>query len=250
MSFFRALRLSFVSGYQLRIELEGEIFGELDLTDALCIPAFEALRSEAMFRSGQIDTDGVITWPCGIGIETQRLFKHLKLQMFEMGAEFTMSGARWRCTDLGTRTIAAIKLDRGDDSPWYRGPPYAVAEMVIDEYDLEACELLPEYMLRARKRFDELGCSPGTREIDGLLKPRGEIRHPFWARRKDDGVARVGRGPVSVSRSELEAVLRERRQDPSTVLRWPPSRKVWLQLEELFDQYIAHESPTNTRRKQ
>lgn len=63
----------------------------------------------------------------------------MKHSDFRIGLEFMMSGARWRCTDLGTRTIIAIKLDQEDES-WYNGPPYAVAEMVIDEYDLDACE--------------------------------------------------------------------------------------------------------------
>lgn len=60
---------------------------------------------------------------------------------FRIGLEFTMSGARWRCTDVGLRTICAIKLDRGDESGWYEGPPYAVAEYCLDENDMEACEV-------------------------------------------------------------------------------------------------------------
>lgn len=51
-----------------------------------------------------------------------------------------MGDHRWRCTDIGTRTVCAIKLDAPDDS-WYRGPPYAVAEMCLDENDLKACFL-------------------------------------------------------------------------------------------------------------
>lgn len=59
---------------------------------------------------------------------------------FKIGMEFMMNGARWRCTDVGTRIIAAIKLDRADDTAWYNGPPYAVAEYCLDEDDFEACE--------------------------------------------------------------------------------------------------------------
>lgn len=59
---------------------------------------------------------------------------------FSIGTEFTTATGRWRCTDIGTRTIIAIKLDRPDDPSWYNGPPYAVAESVFDEYDLEGCE--------------------------------------------------------------------------------------------------------------
>lgn len=62
-------------------------------------------------------------------------------EQFRVGLEFQLSGARWRCTDVGTRTIAAIKLDAADPS-WYYGPPYAVAEHVLDENDQEGCELI------------------------------------------------------------------------------------------------------------
>jgi hypothetical protein len=31
---------------------------------------------------------------------------------FTIGGEFFMGEGRWRCTDVGTRTIAAIRLDR------------------------------------------------------------------------------------------------------------------------------------------
>lgn len=67
----------------------------------------------------------------------------MKLEEFSIGLEFLMSGNKWRCTDIGTRTIIAIKLDK-DDQSWYNGPPYAVKEMVIDEYDLPACEIIHE----------------------------------------------------------------------------------------------------------
>ncbi|MGH6899756.1 MAG: hypothetical protein ACREJ5_24935 [Geminicoccaceae bacterium] len=65
----------------------------------------------------------------------------MRHQDFRIGLEFMTATGRWRCTDVGTRTIAAIKLDRPDDSSWFNGPPYAVAEQVFDEYDIEACWL-------------------------------------------------------------------------------------------------------------
>ncbi|WP_257540232.1 hypothetical protein [Sphingobium sp. CFD-1] len=51
----------------------------------------------------------------------------MKQADFVIGGEFMMSGSRWRCTDVGTRIVVAIKLD-APDSNWYNGPPYAVAE--------------------------------------------------------------------------------------------------------------------------
>jgi hypothetical protein len=63
---------------------------------------------------------------------------------FVIGGTFWCSGSRWRCTDIGTRVIVAIKLNHDDDPSWYNGPPYAVAELVFDEYDMEACSLGPD----------------------------------------------------------------------------------------------------------
>ena len=54
----------------------------------------------------------------------------MKLSEFKIGMEFEMSGQRWRCTDVGTRTIAAICLDDipQDDPSWLNGPPYSARE--------------------------------------------------------------------------------------------------------------------------
>jgi hypothetical protein len=59
-----------------------------------------------------------------------------------IGLEFHTATGRWRCTDAGTRVAVAIRLDAPDPS-WYDGPPYAVAESVFDEDDLEGCTLSP-----------------------------------------------------------------------------------------------------------
>lgn len=67
----------------------------------------------------------------------------MQLSDFSIGLEFYMGDARWRCTDIGSRTVIAIKLDAPDES-WYNGPPYGVVEYVIDEYDFGGCSLEPE----------------------------------------------------------------------------------------------------------
>ncbi|MCZ6873480.1 MAG: hypothetical protein O7G88_08105 [bacterium] len=60
---------------------------------------------------------------------------------FTLGMEFLCSGKRWRCTDIGTRTVIAICLDDHPGDPsWYHGPPYAVAESVFNEDDLPTCD--------------------------------------------------------------------------------------------------------------
>jgi hypothetical protein len=67
----------------------------------------------------------------------------MDLNEFSIGLEFWMSNSQWRCTDVGTRTVIAIKIDKLDHS-WYKGPPYAVAEHVLDEYALEVCSLIKD----------------------------------------------------------------------------------------------------------
>lgn len=59
---------------------------------------------------------------------------------FRIGEEFVTATGRWRCTDIGTRVIIAIQLGASDSS-WYNGPPFAVMEVVFDEYDLRGCSL-------------------------------------------------------------------------------------------------------------
>jgi hypothetical protein len=85
----------------------------------------------------------------------------MKLAEFKVGEEFWCDGRQWRCTDIGTRTVVAIRLDQvevGSNVPelrrtldrteaeaegWFNGPPYAVAERVFDEYDQDGCTLTP-----------------------------------------------------------------------------------------------------------
>jgi hypothetical protein len=86
----------------------------------------------------------------------------LKHADFKIGREFWCAGKRWRCTDIGTRTIVAIRVDQvelGSNVPklrrtlcgakaeaegWFRGPPYAVAENVFDEDSQVDCTLTCE----------------------------------------------------------------------------------------------------------
>ena len=85
----------------------------------------------------------------------------MKHREFLIGVEFWCGDHRWRCTDVGSRTIAAISLEpqelveisnAGGDAPfgrlyissdpsWLLGPPYKAAEVLFDEYDIEGCSL-------------------------------------------------------------------------------------------------------------
>jgi hypothetical protein len=92
----------------------------------------------------------------------------MKLSDFNIGESFWNETGEWRCTDIGSRVVVAIKLgpreivrmDRvdgelretrymDDDPSWLNGPPYAVAEIVFDEYDFETC-----YPTEAEMRAD------------------------------------------------------------------------------------------------
>ena len=81
-------------------------------------------------------------------------FDDLK-NMLKIGSEFSTGGGQFRVTDIGTRTVTAIRVDRvelGDGTVldreaaeaagWFNGPSYAVAETVFDEDDYEAIEPL------------------------------------------------------------------------------------------------------------
>lgn len=57
-----------------------------------------------------------------------------------IGSEFKTPVGTWRVTDIGTRTVIAIRIDRAKDESWLVGPPYPVPECVFDEYDLPDCE--------------------------------------------------------------------------------------------------------------
>jgi hypothetical protein len=87
----------------------------------------------------------------------------MKHDEFRIGQQFRCGGRRWRCTDVGSRVIAAICLEphevvtvetdkdnpanrreyrsMTDDPSWLIGPAYKVAEEVFDEYDIEGCSL-------------------------------------------------------------------------------------------------------------
>jgi hypothetical protein len=84
----------------------------------------------------------------------------MKHSDFIIGCTFRCSDRVWRCTDIGTRTIIAIRIESietvvsgsegqqgrrtlsqsgAEAGGWFKGPPYAVAEEVFDEIDIEGC---------------------------------------------------------------------------------------------------------------
>jgi len=60
---------------------------------------------------------------------------------FRIGTIFRSGSGRWLCTDVGQRTICAIRYTpRRPDK--MNGPPYIMTESVWDEYDIEGVEIL------------------------------------------------------------------------------------------------------------
>ena len=85
----------------------------------------------------------------------------MKHSDFTLGTVFWSSGRQWRCTDVGSRVIVAIRIDaveigsnelsrrrtlnreQAEAKGCFNGPPYAVAEFVFDKDDIEGCSLEP-----------------------------------------------------------------------------------------------------------
>lgn len=131
---------------------------------------------------------------------------------FHIGLEFFCGPFRYRCTDIGSRTVAAIRLVE-DDPIWYAGPPYMVREVVLDEIDLQDAFLSDEASIEARLQSVRSAEHPGYAHGDvcrmmaekladepyprgrrllefDRVRADGEILHPYAARREgDEGAA-------------------------------------------------------------
>jgi hypothetical protein len=70
----------------------------------------------------------------------------------KIGMDFWSDGGHCRCT----RTVIAIKLNQLDTRN-YSGPPYMVAESVLDEFDLKTCYLTRE---ERDAEFDDVDDGP------------------------------------------------------------------------------------------
>lgn len=81
----------------------------------------------------------------------------MKHSEFKIGEKFRRGGSVWKTTDIGTRVIVAIRIDRifltgangnpgrllkgieAEAEGWFDGPPYGVEEQVFDEDDMKGC---------------------------------------------------------------------------------------------------------------
>jgi hypothetical protein len=234
----RVIELTSLGAYRLRIEMQDRLLGVIDIEHEVQLPSFAALRDPRELAGSYIDPVGVVVWPSGAALDPNRLHQRLKLQQFVIGSEFEMSGARWRCTDVGTRMLAAIKLEHDDDPRLYNGPPYAVVETVIDEYDLDACTLTPLHQLQARERACTADGRP-TRLDRSLLRRREEILEPVWFRYGPGGLKRVGRGARVIERAELEVIAQRDPLVASLLTGKPSLRAVTAQARRMMDEYAA-----------
>ena len=118
----------------------------------------------------------------------------MKHSDFRIGLEFVGSnGRRWRCTDVGTRTILAISLDR-ENPDWYQGPPYIAKEIVFDEAEIVHCHLTIEEAIAAAVLDKETSGRPGypSEAVQRMMKARRVHRYPHegvlrFDRRRGDG---------------------------------------------------------------
>lgn len=104
----------------------------------------------------------------------------MKLSDFHIGLEFlAAAGFRWRCTDVGTRTITAIQVDRADPN-WYQGPPYIAKEVVFDEDEIERCDLSETDAIASAVREHEASRHPGypAKAVRRMMKELGAHRYP------------------------------------------------------------------------
>ncbi|ARB46080.1 hypothetical protein [Alloalcanivorax xenomutans] len=131
----------------------------------------------------------------------------MKHSDFYIGLEFLgRAGFRWRCTDVGTRTIIAIQVDKNDPN-WYQGPPFIAKEVVFDEKDIPHCFLTETEAITSAIREHNTSGHPGYpseavfRMMDersahhyphkGVLRfdrkrADGEILHPYAGRKEGD----------------------------------------------------------------
>ncbi len=100
----------------------------------------------------------------------------MKLCDFDIGSEFlTSTWHRWRCTDVGRRTILAIELDPDLDEAWLAGPPYVVREVVFDEIEMErAFRSTDEAISQSLKALDDES-HPGIPAEAARLMLRAEL---------------------------------------------------------------------------
>ena len=90
----------------------------------------------------------------------------MKLSDFVIGEDFLTAIGPWRCTDIGSRTITAVRWPDPRQAPrehaqrelWLAGPPYVLPEVVFDEKEMAlAYRSQEEAIARAMEDRDHPG---------------------------------------------------------------------------------------------
>lgn len=73
----KILKVTVLKGYQLFIEFDDGIRGEIDLSERLFGPMFEPLRDPEVFSRVGLDEFGAICWPNGADLAPDALYQQL-----------------------------------------------------------------------------------------------------------------------------------------------------------------------------
>lgn len=124
----------------------------------------------------------------------------MKHRDFSIGLVFHTALGRWKCTDVGQRTIVAIHLDdeRYPNEPrWTDGPPYGLREQVFNEHDQHGAFV------------DLRGCvEERLAQLEGptpLFIPGSLIHHHLQRRTAGRAAERLG-GPDAYPMAKLDGV--------------------------------------------
>lgn len=118
----------------------------------------------------------------------------MKLTDFHIGLEFLgPAGFSWRCTDVGTRTITAIRLEH-EDPAWYRGPPYIATEEVFDELEIDGCSLTEDEAILASIEEADTSGHPGYPDevVNKMMRACLAVRYPHRGVLRFDRLAADG----------------------------------------------------------
>lgn len=132
----------------------------------------------------------------------------MEISDFHIGLVFSDAVQSYRCTDVGTRTITAIALNK-DDERWYVGPPYMVDEIIFDEQDIKRLFVTAQQaLLKAVIELDQTDLTftfaavkamklakfaPAMADYPNKALLRhdkligGEVHHPYAASKIGDG---------------------------------------------------------------
>jgi hypothetical protein len=73
----KILKVTVLTGYQLFVEFDDGVRGEIDLSERLFGPMFEPLRDPEVFSQVGLDEFGAICWPNGADLAPDALYQHL-----------------------------------------------------------------------------------------------------------------------------------------------------------------------------